>query len=150
MRIHRGNGIHGGLKMDGSGTKRSSEEMYSSLGKRLSFLMLLVAGVLFCPTLGHGQYRASLHGTITDPAGAVVSGATATLLDPATSQKAVATTDANGIYHFNALPPSTYQLTVNAGGFKQQVLGNINIIPEQANTLDVQLEVGKVEETVTV
>jgi len=136
--------------MDGSGTKRSSEEMYSSLGKRLSFLMLLVAGVLFCPTLGHGQYRASLHGTITDPAGAVVSGATATLLDPATSQKAVATTDANGIYHFNALPPSTYQLTVNAGGFKQQVLGNINIIPEQANTLDVQLEVGKVEETVTV
>jgi hypothetical protein len=117
---------------------------------RTSFLVLLVGCVLFSPTLGHAQYRGSLHGTITDPQGAVVSGATATLVNTATNQSLVSATDANGIYHFNALPPSTYRLTIGATGFKQKVFDNIHLIPEQPNGLDAQLEVGKVEESVTV
>ncbi|SRR5579884_254162 len=116
----------------------------------LSVVFVFVCGLGFLTPLAHGQYRASLHGTVTDPSGAVVSGATATLLNPATNQKMVETTDPAGIYHFNALPPGSYQLTINASGFKKKVLDNIRIIPEQANALDVPLEVGKVEETVTV
>ena len=114
---------------------------------RLGFCSVLL--ILIAPS-AHAQYRASLHGTVTDPTGAVVSGATVTLLDPATNQKSVFTTDPAGAYHFDALPPSSYQLTVSTSGFKQKVLDNIRIIPDQANAVDVQLEVGKVEETVTV
>ena len=106
--------------------------------------------LFFLTSLAQAQYRGSLHGTVTDPQGAIVSGATATLLNPGTNQKMVSTTDAAGIYHFTALPPSNYQLTVDAAGFKKKVLESIRIIPEQANALDVQLEVGRVEETVTV
>lgn len=121
-----------------------------SRDNRRSFLVLLVACLLSFSTLGHAQFRGSLHGTVTDPQGAVVAGATATLVNVATNQKMVFTTDANGIYHFNALPPSTYQLTVNAAGFKQQLFDNIHIIPDQPNALDVELQVGQVQETVTV
>jgi hypothetical protein len=116
----------------------------------LAVVFVVFSGFFFSAPVAHAQFRASLHGTVTDPSGAVVSGATATLLDPATNQKLTSTTDASGTYHFNALPPSNYQLTVNAAGFKQQVLSNIRIIPEQANALDVTLELGKVDETVTV
>ena len=121
-----------------------------SRDKRMFSLVLLIACALLFPTLGHAQYRGSLSGTITDPQRAVITGATVTLVNTATKQTMVSTTDANGIYHFNALPPSTYQLTVDATGFKQQVLQNIHIIPEQPNSLDVRLELGKVQETVTV
>jgi len=107
-------------------------------------------GLFFLTPAAQAQFRASLHGTVTDPQGAVVPGATATLLDPTTNQKQVSTTDAGGTFHFDALPPASYQLTVNASGFKAQVLNNIRIIPEQANAVNVQLEVGQVTETVTV
>jgi len=122
---------------------------------RLRALSLTAVFVFSCvfflltPT-AEAQYRASLHGTVTDPQGAVVPGATATLLDTATNQSVVSTADASGTYHFNALPPSSYQLTVDATGFNKKVLQNIHIIPEQANSLDVQLVVGGVEQTVTV
>lgn len=113
-------------------------------------VLFLSCGFLLLIPSAQAQYRASLHGTVTDPTGAVVSGATATLINTATNQKMVSTSDASGIYHFNALPPSNYSLTVNATGFKQKALQNIRIIPDQANALDVQLELGKVEEVVTV
>lgn len=116
----------------------------------LAAVSVFACGYFLLTPAAQAQFRGSLHGTVTDPQGAVVSGATATLLDTATNQKLASTTDASGTYHFNALPPSTYRLTVNATGFKQQVLDNIRIIPEQANAVDVQLEVGKVDEVVTV
>lgn len=122
---------------------------------RLRAIVLAPICVLSCalflltPT-AEAQYRGSLHGTVTDSQGAVVPGATATLLDPATNQKLASTTDASGVYHFNALPPSNYQLRVDSAGFKKKALDNIRIIPDQANALDVQLDVGGVEETVTV
>lgn len=125
-------------------------EGYMSRDKRVCSLVLLFGCALLFPMLGHAQYRGSLSGTITDPQGAVITGATVTLVNTATNQRMVSTTDANGVYHFNALPPSTYQLTVDATGFKQQVLQNIHIIPEQPNSLDVRLELGKVQVTVTV
>src|SRR5258706_15901689 len=61
-----------------------------------------------------------------------------------------ATTDANGIYNFNALPPSKYSLTVEKTGFKKKALENVGFIPEQANALNIQLEVGEVTQTITV
>ena len=118
--------------------------------RRGSSLLLLLSLVVLFSTLAQAQYRGSLHGTVTDPQGAVVSGATVTLLDTATNRKSVSTTDANGIYHFNALPANTFQLTVNASGFRQQVLDNVHIIPDQPNALDVTMQVGGAQETVTV
>src|SRR5580698_11536395 len=110
--------------------------------------LLVCLAVVLCSA--HGQYRASIQGVVTDPQGAVVSGATITLKNLDTNQTLTATTDGNGIYNFNALPPSKYSLTVEKTGFKKKVLESLGIIPEQANAVNVQLELGEVTQSVTV
>ncbi len=112
--------------------------------------VLLVLLVSLCAVSTYAQYRASIQGVVTDPDGASVSGATVTLKNLGTNQTLTATTDANGIYNFNALPPSKYSLTVEKTGFKKKALENVGFIPEQANALNIQLEVGEVTQTITV
>ena len=91
----------------------TAKRMYRSL----SFLMLFAALLIgFTPAL-HAQFRASLTGTVTDSSGAVVPGATVTLVDTATNYKQTVTSNSAGIYVFNALPPAPYQLTVSMTGF---------------------------------
>ncbi|MBV9404052.1 MAG: carboxypeptidase regulatory-like domain-containing protein, partial [Acidobacteriaceae bacterium] len=113
------------------------------------FLLQVFCLILFSP-LVHAQFRASIRGTVTDPSGGVVAGATVTLENTDTNQKMVSTSDTNGIYQFNALPPAPYRITVEAQGFKTKVLEHVAIIPEQPNALDLQLEVGQFQQTVTV
>jgi len=111
---------------------------------------LLAVFVSLCAVSTYAQYRASIQGVVTDPDGASVSGATVTLKNLGTNQTLTATTDANGIYNFNALPPSTYSVTVEKIGFKKKVLENVGFIPEQANALNIQLDVGEVTQSITV
>ena len=79
---------------------------------------LLVACALLSTTLAHAQYRASIQGVVTDPQGAVVPDATVTLTNQETNQVSTTTTDAAGLYNFNALPPSRYTMKVEKSGFK--------------------------------
>jgi Carboxypeptidase regulatory-like domain len=113
-------------------------------------LALLAVSVLLLPTLAHAQFRASLRGTVTDPSGAVVAGATVTLTNTDTNYTMTSVSDANGIYQFNALPPAHYRLTATKSGFQTKVLDQVQIVPEQPNSLDIQLQVGAVQQTVTV
>ncbi len=55
----------------------------------------------------------------------MVAGATVTLENKDTGQKIVSTSDDNGIYQFNALPPAPYRITVEAPGFKTKVLEQV-------------------------
>ncbi len=112
-------------------------------------VLLGICLLVFSP-LGRAQFRASIRGTVADPQGRAVAGATVTLENKDTAQKMVSTSDANGIYQFNALPPAPYRLTVEAPGFKTKVLEQVAIIPEQPNALDLHLDVGEVQQTVTV
>lgn len=110
--------------------------------------MLACLSVVLCSV--HAQYRASIQGVVTDPQGSAVSSATVTLKNLETGQILTATTNESGIYNFNGLPPSQYALTVEKVGFKKKVLDHVGVIAEQANAVNVQLEVGQNSETVTV
>src|SRR5258706_14292333 len=117
---------------------------------KLCLRFVLVLSSLFLLALTtHAQYRASLRGTVTDPQGNAVVGAKVTLTNTDTSSTLVSTSDDNGIYQFNALPPAPYRLTIEQPGFKKKVLEHVQIIPEQPNALDLPLEVGDVQQTVT-
>ncbi len=107
-------------------------------------LMVVLAGTALA------QFRGSLRGTVTDASGAVIPGATITLVNLDTNSTIVQTSDANGIYNFNALPPAPYRLTAEHEGFTKKVLEHVQIIPEQLNSLDLQLAVGQIATTVTV
>src|SRR6266516_6152071 len=121
-----------------------------SLSNLFSRTFLTLAGAALFALSAHAQYRASIQGVVTDPQGAVVSGATVTLKNLQTNQTLTATTDENGIYNFNALPPNQYSLAVEKAGFKKRVLDNVSVIAEQANALNIQLEVGDVTQSITV
>jgi hypothetical protein len=96
------------------------------------------------------QYRTSIQGVVTDTTGAVVPGATLTLINPATNQKQVRVSNDAGVFNFNALPAAPFRLEVEAKGFKKNVLDHLQLIPEQPNAVDVQLAIGTESETVNV
>ena len=106
--------------------------------------------VCFTVTLSLAQYRGSIRGVVTDSQGAVVSDATVNLTNKETNQVFTTKSDGAGIYNFNALPPSKFSLSVEKTGFKKKVLDNLAIVPEQANSVDVELDLGQVSETVNV
>src|SRR5437667_9844775 len=92
--------------------------------------------ILSMGVAAHAQYRASIQGVVTDPQGAVVSGATVTLKNFETNQTQTTTTNENGIYNFNALPPSQYSITVEKQGFMKKVLDQVGVNAEQANAVN--------------
>ncbi|MBZ5550394.1 MAG: TonB-dependent receptor [Acidobacteriia bacterium] len=113
-------------------------------------VVLLIVSIVALTALVQAQYRASIQGVVTDPQGAVVPGATITLTDKETNRTLTAVSDDSGIYNISALPPNRYTLTVERNGFKKKTLDNLTVIAEQANAVNVQLEIGQATQTVNV
>ena len=82
------------------------------LYRKLPVFVITLLAVTFLVGTAHAQFRASLRGTIRDPQGEAVPGATVTLVDTDTNHTQVSTSDSNEIYDFNALPPAPYRMTV--------------------------------------
>ena len=122
----------------------------TKMNKALLGRMSLLTAIALSATAAHAQFRASIQGTVTDPKGAVVPGATLTLTDTETNKKTTATSNGSGTYAFNGLAPDTYAITATAAGFKQQVINDVHLIPEQANAVNVQMQVGETTTTVNV
>jgi hypothetical protein len=114
---------------------------------RSAFLLLVL---VFFATNAWAQYRTSIQGVVTDPSGAVVAGATLTLTNTQTGEKQVRATNDQGVYNFNALPAAPFQLVAEKKDFGRKVLDNVQLIPEQANSINIQLEVGATTQTVEV
>ncbi|GAC1415494.1 MAG: hypothetical protein NVSMB62_03330 [Acidobacteriaceae bacterium] len=109
------------------------------------------AGLVLLLSVSAGaQFRASIQGTVTDPDGAIVPNAQLSLKDNGNGKVINAVTDTSGVFNFNALPADDFTLTTTAVGFKQNVIQNLKIIPEQANSLNVTLSLGSETTTVNV
>jgi hypothetical protein len=89
-------------------------------------------------------------GSVIDPQGNVLAGATLTLSNAQKNFNRTSTTTDTGSYAFNLIPPGEYRLEVEARGFKKAVLMDVHALVAKATTLTVQLEIGNVEETVNV
>ncbi|HTR27177.1 MAG TPA: TonB-dependent receptor [Terriglobales bacterium] len=111
--------------------------------------LLVVCTFLFTSLL-HAQYRTSIQGVVTDPTGAVVTGAKLTLTNPATGESWVRNSNDSGVYNFNALAAAPFRLVVEKQGFKKKLLENLQLVPEQPNGVDIELELGTESETVSV
>ena len=111
---------------------------------------LLVIALLMAPSLmAQSLVSGDLAGTVTDPSGAVVTGASVNLRNNATGQTRTTTTNSNGNYRFSLLPPGTYTVSVTATGFsKAQTGATVNI--GQASIADVKMAVGTTSQTIEV
>ena len=87
---------------------------------------------------------------VTDASGAAVPGATVTIRNTATNESRTATTNDSGFYAFPSIIPGTYDVTITHAGFKKaEVTGRVAQVSESAQ-VDVTLEVGQTNESVTV
>src|SRR5579872_6625525 len=85
---------------------------------RRCFALLSFSVVLPFALLQAQPNSGSVQGTVNDPSGAIVAGATVQLNDPATGYKQAVITDANGQFQFNNVPFNPYHIQVAAQGFQ--------------------------------
>jgi carboxypeptidase family protein len=112
----------------------------------------LVLLTIFCGSaFGQGQGTSAIRGSVKDQQGAVVAGATVTLINPDTSFTRTTTSNDNGQFAFEGINPGTYTVTVEAKNFKKAVLSQVAALVSKPTDLgDVAMEIGNVTETVSV
>src|SRR5277367_4271238 len=81
----------------------------------------------------------SIVGTVKDQSGSVVPGATVTLVNKGSSAKHMATTSASGNYEFLNLDAGTYEVSIQASGFKDQVFSNLVLQARDTQRIDANL-----------
>jgi hypothetical protein len=91
-----------------------------------------------------------MNGTVTDNTGAVLPGVTVTATSPALIQPQVQVTGTQGEFRFLALPPGTYEVLYELPGFQTVKREGIRVVINQTLTVDQQLQVATLQETVTV
>ena len=118
--------------------------------KRLSGI---ITSLFFSTALAFGQAEiggATLNGSVTDPTGAAVPNAKVAVNSTQTGLTRTTTTNEAGLYSFPQLPVGTYNLTVEANGFKVSKRTGVSLTVGAVATVDVPLEVGGTQETVSV
>lgn len=111
------------------------------------FLFVIAVGVV--TAMGQSG-TSSINGTVTDPQGNIVTGATVTLTSEDKSFSRTQQTEGSGAFIFTLLAPGVYRLEVEAQGFKKTVITNIRALVDKPTDLKVALEIGSVTEIVNV
>jgi hypothetical protein len=96
------------------------------------------------------QYSGTISGTVTDPAGAAISGATVTYTNVGTNSSDTTTTSDSGSFTFAQVPIGTYDVKIQQGGFKEFISHNVEVHTSSTAEVNAQLSVGSASDTVTV
>jgi len=112
----------------------------------------LLAAILFAVSaFGQSQVAtADLSGTVTDPNGAVVAGATVTARSSSTGISRSVTSGSDGSYQIISLPPGEYEVTAEAATFKKVVISGVKLTVGQAADLTIKMEIGGADVIVNV
>ena len=121
-----------------------SRNSISVAAGRLTVCLLLLGSSALAQTAGE------ISGTVTDPAGAIIPGATIRVTNPTTNIERVTQTNSSGAYSVPALPPGEYTLRVSMVAFGTLVRNNITLQVNQVARLDIALQLGNVAEVVEV
>jgi hypothetical protein len=100
---------------------------------------------------GHAQgIFATLNGVVTDQSGGVIPNAKISLKDASSGSSRDTVSNSDGFYSFASVPVGTYNLTVEAQGFRHYEANNISLGGGERRNVNVQLQVGAAAETVQV
>lgn len=108
-------------------------------------LLASFSGLIAQTTVGTG----SIVGTVSDPSGAVISGAKVTITNVATGQFASVTTNSSGAFSSGALIPGSYKTVVSAKGFSLAEAA-VKVLVGNTATVNVSLRIGNEKEVVEV
>ena len=119
--------------------------------RRASWVVLLLSfSLCVCASLFAQKYSGTITGTVTDPQGAVVSGAQVTAKNQATGDTRTATTNASGVFVFPEEPAGSYTVSVKAPNFKDFVVKDVGLNVSSTATVNAALVIGGAGEQVTV
>src|SRR3954471_18946891 len=99
---------------------------------------------------GGASTTGSINGKVSDSSGGVLPGVTVNATSPSSMGVQTSVTDASGNYRFPALPPGTYTVSYELAGFNTLKRENIQISMGFSATVNVELAVASLQETVTV
>jgi len=125
--------------------------MKTWMGRGLLCLVFACLSWAVVPSIEAQAVAGSIFGTVSDPSGARLPGATVTATSPQLLRaQEVRTTGGDGAYRFPNLPPGTYMLVFELAGFQSVKREGIVLQAGQSAAVDAQLQLGQVEESVTV
>src|SRR6516164_3812840 len=113
-------------------------------------LLICVSSVIPSVIWAQSSTTGTVGGTVTDPTGAIVPGATVTLAPVGTNVTQTTTTDSSGRYLFPAVNPGRYNVKCSAKGFRSIEINQVDVEILKAATVDIHLAVGQQSETVEV
>ncbi len=126
------------------------ETFWEAVGSVRLFRILVLGVLVACTGYALAQTgNGAISGTVTDPQGAVVSGASVKVTQINTATARTVTTNGAGQFNVPSLQPATYSVTVEISGFKSYEQ-NIVLLADQIRDMDVKLEVGATTQRVTV
>src|SRR5579864_69363 len=112
--------------------------------------LLVIIILLACSNFAHAQVTASIIGRIEDSSGAAVPEAMVAVTSLETGVARTVTSDEAGNYRVLSLPVGRYEVRAEKTGFKAEVQTGINLVVAQQAVVNLKLEVGAVQEQVTV
>ncbi|HEV2116306.1 MAG TPA: TonB-dependent receptor, partial [Terriglobales bacterium] len=110
----------------------------------LVFFLLATTGLMA------QTFRGTILGTVTDPSGAVISGAKVTVRNTGTGLERTTQTSADGSYSIPELPIGSYSVTITQAGFQTFSARDVQVSVAVERRVDASLKAGQVAETVTV
>src|SRR6476661_8266342 len=117
---------------------------------KLSLPVLLMIFLLSATCVWGQLGTSTIRGTITDPSGAAVPGATVTITNLQTNLSMTLTTGHAGTYSFETIPPGDYKVEMEAQGFKRGVVRGVQALVGSIAEVSQSLKVVAVQETVVV
>ena len=120
------------------------------MGTRIPAGILVTVLVLSAAPLARAQTTGSMNGTVTDNTGAMLPGVTVTASSPIMMGAQTAISNESGAYRFPSVPPGTYRLEYELAGFNKVVREGIVVNIGFTATVNVQLQLASLQETVTV
>src|SRR5438094_6187427 len=122
-------------------------------GAQRKLMVLVLACILptvMIPALHEAQDFSGFRGRITDPSGAVVSGATIKVTEEKSGLTKSTVSNELGEYELRGIFPGTYTMEVELTGFKKYQNKGVIVYGRDVRRVDVKLELGEVATTVTV
>src|SRR5438445_412652 len=113
-------------------------------------LLLSILSILLLPAAVFAQDTPSITGTVKDPSGASIATAQVTVSSPDRGINRTTTTNSDGEYSVPALPPGSYNVTINAPGFKKYEAACVILRVAQKARNDVSMQVGTTTTEITV
>src|SRR2546423_6203974 len=121
-----------------------------SMRSWMQAMLLLLSIGLLVGVHAQSSTVGSITGTVRDPQGAAVPKAEVTVTEEKTGLSRTVTASDDGFYNFTSLPAGVYTISTGPSGFKKTVTTGVDLHVNENKTVNIDLQVGQVTETVTI